>query len=162
MTDQKIERSDGRGFGRQQVLANSIENFIQHDKKVLAAARNLQSIKILLSLELSQCRKSASMLSPAWSEQVAETRGPQRLPQTWKMPVFVLARPTRPSRAGDWSQELGCWFGPLSLWLPSGPAFGKIARWPAGAQTWTQTWTLPPDRRVQVVKVLSAPKSQVS
>ena len=33
-----------------------------------------------------------------------------------------------------------------------------IARWLAGAQTWTQTWNLPPDQRV--VKVLSPPKSQ--
>ena len=32
------------------------------------------------------------------------------------------------------------------------------ARWQAGAQTWTQTWTLPPDQRV--VKVLWPPKSQ--
>ena len=27
-----IERSDGRGFGRQQLLADSIENFISHLK----------------------------------------------------------------------------------------------------------------------------------
>ena len=33
MTDRKIERSDGRCFGRQQLLANSIENFISHEKK---------------------------------------------------------------------------------------------------------------------------------
>ena len=42
---------------------------------------------------------------------------------------------------------------PLNLRLPSGTTFGKIARWPAGLQTWTQTWTLPPDQRV--VKVYS-------
>ena len=33
MTDRKIERSDGRCFGRQQLLANSIEIFISHEKK---------------------------------------------------------------------------------------------------------------------------------
>ena len=33
MNDRKIERSDGRGFGRQQLLANSIEIFISHEKK---------------------------------------------------------------------------------------------------------------------------------
>ena len=33
MNDRKIERSDGRCFGRQQFLANSIENFISHEKK---------------------------------------------------------------------------------------------------------------------------------
>ena len=33
MTDRKIERSDGRCFGPQQLLANSIEIFISHEKK---------------------------------------------------------------------------------------------------------------------------------
>ena len=33
MTDRKIERSNGRGFGWQQLLANSIEIFISHEKK---------------------------------------------------------------------------------------------------------------------------------
>ena len=52
-----MERSDVRGFGRQQLLANSIENFISHEKKRLAAARNLQRIK---PLELSQYHKRGS------------------------------------------------------------------------------------------------------
>ena len=34
MNDRKIERSDGRCFGRQQLFANCIENFISHEKKV--------------------------------------------------------------------------------------------------------------------------------
>ena len=34
MTDRKIEQSNGRCFVRQQNLANSIENFISHEKKV--------------------------------------------------------------------------------------------------------------------------------
>ena len=35
MTDRKIasERSDGRGFGQQQLLANSIEIFISQENK---------------------------------------------------------------------------------------------------------------------------------
>ena len=33
MTDRKIKLSDGRGFGRQQLLADSIEHFISHEKK---------------------------------------------------------------------------------------------------------------------------------
>ena len=44
------------------------------------------------------------------------------------------------------------------LWLPSGTALGEIARWQAGSQTWTPTWTVPPDQRV--VKVLYPQKSQ--
>ena len=31
VNDRKIEQSDGRGFGRQQLLAHSIENFISHE-----------------------------------------------------------------------------------------------------------------------------------
>ena len=54
MTDKKIEKSDGRCFGGKQLLAYSIEIFIWHEKKKwLVAARNLQSIKTLLTLELS-------------------------------------------------------------------------------------------------------------
>ena len=33
MTDRKIERSDGCGFGLQQLLADSFEFFISHEKK---------------------------------------------------------------------------------------------------------------------------------
>ena len=34
MIDRKIERSYGGGFGRQQLVADSIENFISHEKNV--------------------------------------------------------------------------------------------------------------------------------
>ena len=85
-------------------------------------------------------------------------RGPQRLPPTRKRHVFVLARPTHASRAGARPQELGHWFCPFNLWLSSGTSFGEIASWPAGARTWTQTWTLSPDQLD--VKILSAQKPQ--
>ena len=35
---------------------------------------------------------------------------------------------------------------------------GAIARWPAGAWTWTQTWTLPPDQQVVKVCQLQNPR----
>ena len=60
-TDRKIERSNGLCFGRQQLLANSIEIFIHMKKNVLVAARNLQSIKKTFWL-LNYC-KSGSMFS---------------------------------------------------------------------------------------------------
>ena len=55
MTDRKIERSDGIGFGLQQILANSIENFILHGEKKsdLVAVQNLQTINTFSTLELS-------------------------------------------------------------------------------------------------------------
>ena len=34
MHDRKGERCAERGFGRQELLANSIENYISHEKKV--------------------------------------------------------------------------------------------------------------------------------
>ena len=37
MTERKIELSNGRGFGQQQPLANSIENFISNEKKVTSS-----------------------------------------------------------------------------------------------------------------------------
>ena len=74
----------------------------------------------------------------------------------------VCARQSYPRqpwrRARELPQGLGHWFCPQNLRLTSGTAFREIARWPAGAWTWTQTWTVPPDQRV--VKVLSAPKPQ--
>ena len=97
----------------------------------------------VLSAELSQCPKS--MFSS--SEPVAALQCPQRLPPTWKRPVFVLARPTRPSceRATPRAWPL---ISPSNLRLPSGTVSREITRWPAGAQTWFQTLTLPPDQRV--------------
>ena len=134
-------------FGRQQLLSYSIEIFISHEKKWLVAAQNLQSIETLLTLVLSQYRKSGSMFS--WSEPVAASSDCRLL---GKRPVFVLVYQTRASRVRELPQELGRWFCPLNLRLPSGTAFGEITRWLAGAQTWTQIWTLPPNQRV--VKVL--------
>ena len=73
MNDRKIERSYGRGLGLQQLLADSIEISFhmktKSDSLLALAARILQSIKILLTLELSQYRKSGSMFSS--SEPVA-------------------------------------------------------------------------------------------
>ena len=48
----------------------------------------------------------------------------QRLPQTQKRPVFVLARPTRPTCAGALPQVLGHWFCSQIL-LSSRIAFGS-------------------------------------
>ena len=62
------------------------------------SARNLQSIKTFLTLELSQYRKSGTPVARFVKRAV---RGPQRLPPTRKCPVFVLVRPTRPNSAGE-------------------------------------------------------------
>ena len=104
-------------------------------KKWLVAAQNLQSIKTLsvLTLELSQYRKSGSMVSSR--EQVAACSDCSWLGNT----VFVLACASRAEELPqDSGQELGCWFCQLNLWLPSGTALGEIARWQVRAQTWTQ------------------------
>ena len=74
VTDRKIERSYGRCFGRQQLLAKSIKNFISYEKqKLLVAARNSQSIETFLTFELSQFCKSGSMFSS--SDPVAAAGG---------------------------------------------------------------------------------------
>ena len=44
LNDRKIERSDGRGLGRQQLLANSIEISFPMKKTSLVTAQYLQSI----------------------------------------------------------------------------------------------------------------------
>ena len=45
MNDRKIERSDGYGFGRQQLPADSMEISFPMNKKSVVTARYLQSIK---------------------------------------------------------------------------------------------------------------------
>ena len=150
--DWKIERRDGRCYGLQQLLANSIENFISHEKekRLVAAyiceiAHTLQSIKIFLTLELSQYSKSGSTFSS--SEPVAASSDCHRLGNALSRSVYDLASPTRPSCAGARPQELGHWFCSQNLRLSSGIAFGGDCQMTctgpshgaAGARTWTQT-----------------------
>ena len=118
MTDRKIERSDGRGFGRHQLLANIIEIFISHEKKKWpVVARNLQSIETLLTLELSQYSKSGSIILASF------------LQASWPLPtetaayseaLCVYARPPGPSDPHKQSRRAAsrAW----SLILPSKPS----------------------------------------
>ena len=151
-TDRNVERSDGRCFGRQQLLTYSIEIFISHEKKVTCCCPKFISRPDIYKA-----------LNPCWLlNWVSITRVVGWFPQAslplptptaanLETPCVVLARLTRASRAGELFQELGHWFCPPNLQF-RGTAFGEIARWPGGAQTWTQTWTLQADQRV--VKVL--------
>ena len=87
MNNRKIELSNGHCFGLQQLLANSIENFIfAFKEKLLIAAQYLQSIKTFLIVSIAS---SCCCL--------------QRLLQTRKHPVFVLTCLTSPSCAAGLS-----------------------------------------------------------
>ena len=97
MNDRKIERSDGRGFGRQQLPADSNGHSISNEKKSVVTARYLQSIKTFLTIELSQYRKSGSMFSS--SEPVAACSNCRRLGNALR-----LCSPVRPAQA---EQESG-------------------------------------------------------
>ena len=98
MNDRKIKQSNGRCLGRRQLLADSKKNFSPSwKKKRLVAARNLQSIKILLALELSQNSKSGSMFSS--SEPVAAHSDCRRLGN-----ALCLCSPIWPAQA---EQESG-------------------------------------------------------
>ena len=146
MTDRRIERSDGRCFGWQQLLAN----FHIEKTKWLVVAQNLQSIKTLLTLELSQYCKSGSMFSS--SEPVASSSDWSRLGNALCLCSPIMIRPAV-LESGSKSLAVS-----LNLRLHSVTAFGEIARWQAGAQTWTQTWTLLPDQQVaKVFKFIAKP-----
>ena len=74
----KIEKSDECDFDWQ-LFANPIENLISHErKKWIVTAWNLQCVKTILTLELSQYSKSGSMFSS--SKLVAVTACQQQLP----------------------------------------------------------------------------------
>ena len=110
MNDRKIERSDGRGFGRQQLPADSNGHSISNEKKSVVTARYLQSIKTFLTIELSQYRKSGSMFSS--SEPVAARSDCRRLGN-----VLCLCSPVRPAQAEQESSRRA-W----PLILPSKPS----------------------------------------
>ena len=97
MNDRKTERSDGRGFGRQQLPADSNGHSISNEKKSVVTAQYLQSIKTFLTLELSRYRKSGSTFSS--SEPVAARSDCRRLGNT-----LCLCSPVRPAQA---EQESG-------------------------------------------------------
>ena len=106
MNDHKIERNDGHGFGRQQLLANSIENCISNKKKWLVAGRYLQSINTFLTVELSHYRKSGSTFSS--SEPVAA-----------RSDCCRLGKPCRPSNPPKLRLS--------AAWLTPGPVTGHLS-----------------------------------
>ena len=124
--------------------------------KSVVTARYLQSIKTFLTVELSQYRKSGSMFSSSEPARPAATAADSETP-------CVCARPSDPPKLcrsaapKTWpfilqSNPSIVFSNSLRDWLPD------YLHWLAGARTWTQTWTLPPDQ--WVVVVLSAPKPQ--
>ena len=79
MTDQNIERSNGRGFGLQQLLANFIENIISHKKQLLIAAKIYKASKpfwLLNWVSIARvvvCLAQANWVLPAAIAAVLET-----------------------------------------------------------------------------------------
>ena len=141
--DWAIERSDVLCFGQYQLLAKSIKIFISRElKRCLEWPEIYKALKTCCLLNwvsiarVVACCPQASRLLPTATAADSETPS-----------VFLLARPTHPSlsSARELPKEPGGWFCPQNLRLPSGTPFGEIARRPAGAQTWIQTWALPPD-----------------
>ena len=125
-------------------------------KKVTHRARNLQIIKALLTLELSQDSKRGSIFTS--SELVAASSNCSRLGNS-----LCLCLPLLPVHPAQALLELG----PKSLAIDFAVKtfdclldwpLAVIARWPAGAWSWTQTWTLQPEQ--WVVEIWSALKPQ--
>ena len=139
INDCKIERSDGRCFDRQQLLAHSMEISFPMKKNSFVTARYLQSIKTFLTVKLSQHHKTPD-LTPCVCTRLSN---PPKLcrsaaPRAW--PLILQSNPSIVFSNSLWE------------WLPGDQ------HWLAGAWTWTQTWTLPPDQ--WVVEVLSAQEPQ--
>ena len=114
-------------------------------------AQYWQRIKTFLALEQSRFRKSGGTLTS--NRQVEARRDCSRLGNA--LSLCSAARPSEPPKlcrsAAPRTRALNLQSKPsivfwnsLREWLPD----------EAGAQTWTVTWTLPPDQRV--VKVLGS------
>ena len=134
--DWMMEQSNGHCFGQQQINA-----------------LNLQIIKTLLTLELSQYRKSGTTFSS--NEQVAASSN-----CSWLRSALCLCLPLQPAQAvlepGPKSSDIDFEVKTFDFLLEQ-PS-GVIARWLAGAQTWTQNITLPPDQRFVEIHLLLCPK----
>ena len=143
ITDRKIERSDRRCFGQQQLLAHSIEIFISHEKKV--DSLRPEKYKALRPCWLlnwfSIARVVTCFPQESWSRPAA-TAADSETPCFCACPSYSRKQ-SRRAAPRAWPLILPS--KPSELRLPSGTAFGEITRWPARAQTRTQTWTLPPD-----------------
>ena len=118
-----IEGSNERCFGWQHDLAKLLWKF-QFTWKMFLLSVTCHCSKItnhynILTVKPSQCSKSGSNFFVKRG-----SRGQQRLQQTQKQSVFVLARLTSPSCAGALPQELCHWFCSQSLLLSSGISFG--------------------------------------
>ena len=96
------------------------QNFISRENKFVVTARNLQSMKTFLTLELSQHPESGSTFSSSQPVAAAETATESRTPG------FCACSP--PANGHGFCRQ--------NLRLSSGIAFvsdHRIARWPAGA-----------------------------
>ena len=91
MNHRKIERSDGRGFGQQQLPANSIGISFPNEKRICRHGPISTKHQNLFTVELSQYRKSGSTFSS--SEPVAARSDCRRLGN-----ALCLCLPVRPAK----------------------------------------------------------------
>ena len=92
MTDRKIERGDGRCFGRQRFLANSIEKKILHEKKSDSSQAEIyKQLKPFWLLNWVRYRKSGNTFSSS------ELLAVSRTAADWETPC-VCARPSNPPK----------------------------------------------------------------
>ena len=131
MTDWKIEQSDGRGFERQQLFPNSIENFISHSKTCSLRPEIYKALKPFWLLNwVSIARVAAYFPQASRSRPAATAANSETL-------VFVPARPSSVPPKLCWSAAPRAWplISPLNLRLPleqPSERIWEIARRPAG------------------------------
>ena len=139
MNDCKIEWSNGLGFGRQQLLSNSMEiSFPMRKNSSVVTAQYLKCIKTFLIFELSQYRKSGSTFSSSVQvearslcSQLGNTRPscagarPHELCHWFCSQILRLPSRGNRSCAGARPHELCHWFCSQILRLPSRIAFGS-------------------------------------
>ena len=119
MNDLKIERSDGRCFGRQQLVANSMEISFHMKKKSVVTARYLLSIKTFLALNWVSIARVVARFPQASQSLPAATAGDLETP-------CVCPRLFYPANLClSAAQELGHWFCSQILRLSSRIAFGS-------------------------------------
>ena len=127
MNDGKTEQSDKHCFDQQQVLANSLEILISHEKKSVLSdsslplsaltGKNLQGIKTFLTLEWAcRCNAASSNFS-----------------QLGNAPYLCPGQPKMCLSAAPRAPPLILQSKPSIFFSSSLQESGVIARWPVGA-----------------------------
>ena len=147
INDRKIECSNGHCFGP---IENSFEgclSIVAKDIKLGAVGSQFQPYpysRMCLHADGALVVWPGMLFQNSWGYSSCHSQ--EQLLLTWKRPLFALTRPTAQAVPECSPKSSSIEFAIKNFVCLLEEPSGRIDRWQAGAQTWTQTWTLQPDK----------------